>query len=101
MFIVALLFSRAIAPANLPGCWYFDVIWLVGDCWYLPGMSKMNHSDINGPSWRREREYLLKRAEDHRQLAETASEVSAKGIHEQLHRLYRERAGPVAIVNED
>jgi hypothetical protein len=64
-------------------------------------MSKINHFDLTGPAWRKERDYLLKRAEDHRQLAEIASEPGAKGIHEQLHRLYRERAGPVAIVDQD
>ncbi|MDI1295371.1 MAG: hypothetical protein PSY12_05720 [bacterium] len=39
-----------------------------------------------------ERQYLLKRAEDHRRLAAMAADEDAQGLHLTFQRLYQERA---------
>ena len=48
-----------------------------------------------------EREYLLKRADQHKQLAAIAQEKSCGDIHRTLQRLYRERAEAAMIVHHD
>jgi hypothetical protein len=48
-----------------------------------------------------ERVYLLRRAEDHRLLAEMSDEQGARSIHQRLRRLYQERAAAVAMVLPD
>ncbi|WP_140851069.1 hypothetical protein [Sphingomonas glacialis] len=48
--------------------------------------------DVTPRSGPEERQYLLRRAEDHRQLAEKTDDVGSQAIHLRLHRLYRERA---------
>jgi hypothetical protein len=48
-----------------------------------------------------ERDYLLKRAEAHLHMAETARELGSRAIHLRLSRLYREQAELVAIVLPD
>ncbi len=46
-------------------------------------------------------DYWLKRADDHRQLAEKAAEAEARTIHLRLSELYRARAGTVRMVVPD
>lgn len=49
--------------------------------------------DRSGPD---ECAYLLRRADDHRQLAERHAEADARTIHLRFQRLYEERASQVA-----
>jgi hypothetical protein len=48
-----------------------------------------------------ERDYLLKRADDHRQRAVIARDQGARDIHARLQRLYEERAAVIGIVQHD
>ncbi len=48
-----------------------------------------------------EREYLLRRAEDHRLLAERTDASDARTIHLQLSQLYAERAAGIDMVDTD
>ncbi|MFD1033695.1 hypothetical protein ACFQ15_03425 [Sphingomonas hankookensis] len=48
-----------------------------------------------------ERDYLLQRAEVHRQIAENTAEGEARMIHDRLSRLYEEQAALVAMVLTD
>jgi hypothetical protein len=52
-------------------------------------------------SGQEERDYLLKRADAHLQMASTAREQEARTVHLRLHRLYREQAELVAMVLPD
>ncbi|TVV75752.1 hypothetical protein [Sphingomonas solaris] len=48
-----------------------------------------------------ERDYLLRRAEDHRRLAEDCDEPGARGIHQRLRQLYEARAAFAIMVHPD
>ncbi|MES2339992.1 MAG: hypothetical protein V4537_18010 [Pseudomonadota bacterium] len=48
-----------------------------------------------------ERGYLLKRADDHRQLAEKSSEAGARALHLRFERLYLEEAACTVVVDRD
>lgn len=48
-----------------------------------------------------ERDYLSRRADDHRRLAEKSDEPGARLIHERLQRLYEERAACILMVLTD
>ncbi|WP_022685717.1 hypothetical protein [Sphingomonas phyllosphaerae] len=50
---------------------------------------------------REERDYLLQRADGHRQLAEKTEESGAKMIHTRLKQLYEERAAKIDLVDSD
>lgn len=52
-------------------------------------------------SGQEEREYLLKRADAHLQMAGSAREPESRAIHLRLHRLYREQAELVTMVLPD
>lgn len=43
-------------------------------------------------------EYLLKRAGDHQQLAENATDSGSRAIHLRFSKLYEERARPLRLV---
>jgi hypothetical protein len=48
-----------------------------------------------------ERDYLLQRAEGHRQLAEKTEGSGAKMIHARMKQLYEERASAIDVVDTD
>jgi hypothetical protein len=48
-----------------------------------------------------EREYHLRRAAEHQQMAESADENGSKKIHDRLRQLYEERAAGFGIVQPD
>lgn len=48
-----------------------------------------------------ERTYLLRRAEDHLQLADRSREVEARAIHLRLHQMYQTQAELVTLVLND
>lgn len=48
-----------------------------------------------------ERDYLLKRAEDHRGRAAKSAEQGAKSVHQRLTRLYENRAASIIMVVPD
>jgi hypothetical protein len=48
-----------------------------------------------------ERDYFIQRAQDHAQLAESASDEAHKALHLQFSALYRDRAKAISIVEED
>lgn len=48
-----------------------------------------------------ERAYLLRRAEDHQQLADRSQEVEARAIHLRLRQMYETQAELVTIVLKD
>lgn len=52
----------------------------------------------HGPA---ERDYLLKRAADHKQLAAIASDNLSRDIHTLLQKLYSERAARVPLAQQD
>jgi len=56
-------------------------------------MSNQHAPDVTSRSGPGEGEYLLRRAEDHRQLAEKTDDVGSQAIHLRLYRLYSERGG--------
>lgn len=62
------------------------------------GMSNDHLSDPVSRSGTDERDYLLKRAEDHRQLAEITDDRQARTIHLRLRKLYEEQAELVMLV---
>jgi hypothetical protein len=48
-----------------------------------------------------EKEYFLRRADQHRQLAELADVSGSKRIHLHLASLYEERADRIGVVDQD
>jgi len=64
-------------------------------------MSKSPQPDQILPPAAEECDYLLKRAEVHRQIAENTAEGEARMIHDRLSRLYEEQAALVAMVLSD
>ena len=64
-------------------------------------MSKSSRPDQMLPPASEERDYLLKRAEVHRQIAENTAEGEARMIHDRLSRLYEEQAALVVMVLSD
>lgn len=48
-----------------------------------------------------ERDYLLRRAEHHRLLAERSDEAGARSIHQRFQYLYQERADATVMVLPD
>ena len=48
-----------------------------------------------------DREYFLKRADDHRRLAEKCDEAGAKSVHLQLENLYKTKATFPSVVDRD
>ncbi|GAA0674701.1 hypothetical protein FHT00_000750 [Sphingomonas insulae] len=52
----------------------------------------------NGPE---ERDYLLKRAADHQQLAAIAHDNLSRDIHGRLRHLYEERAAAITLAQQD
>ncbi|RZM37484.1 MAG: hypothetical protein EOP67_01055 [Sphingomonas sp.] len=45
-----------------------------------------------------EREYLLRRAEHHRQLAEKSQQPASRSIHRRFQQLYEQRAAWIGVV---
>lgn len=64
-------------------------------------MSDLHHIDPSPRLGADEQHYLLKRAEDHRRLAEKSNEPGARAIHLRLERLYQEQATLLAMVFRD
>lgn len=52
----------------------------------------------SGPA---ERDYLLGRADDHRERAEKAGDIESRLIHQRLEELYREQAALIVMVLPD
>lgn len=64
-------------------------------------MSAENNPDLAIRSGADERGYMLRRAEDHRQLAEKTDDAGSRTIHLRLHELYSEQAALVVMVLPD
>lgn len=64
-------------------------------------MADPSHSDRIARTGSEERDYLLRRANAHRVLAERCSETGPRSIHQRLQQLYSEQAGRVGIVLAD
>ena len=58
-------------------------------------------SDITTRFGSEERSYLLRRGEEHRQLAERTQDAGSRAIHLRLHQLYTEQAALVVMVLPD
>lgn len=64
-------------------------------------MSQIDPSAAMSLSAAQEREYLLGRAEVHRQMAENTSEIEIRSIHSRMSRLYGEQADLIVMVLND
>jgi hypothetical protein len=64
-------------------------------------MTTTHDSDHNFRPDEEERDYLLRRAEDHRQLAEKSEDASSRSIHLRMTRLYEEQAASAPLVVMD
>ncbi len=64
----------------------------------------MSNGDSQHPSFEadaEEREYLLRRAEHHRQLAEKSQQPASRSTHTRFQQLYEQRAEHIDVVLSD
>ena len=61
-------------------------------------LRRLDPTRRNGPE---ERTYLMKRADDHRRMAEKSAEAGARALHLRFQRLYQEEAGCIVVVVQD
>lgn len=64
-------------------------------------MSDQSQFDPSPRFGTEERDYLLGRADDHRDLAGRAEDAGTRAIHMRLHTLYTEQAARAALVVPD
>jgi len=64
-------------------------------------MSDQDNSTYATRSGPEERDYLSRRANDHRELAERCDEQGPRLIHQRLQQLYEEQASSIRIVLPD